>query len=196
MEETKASGIARAFRTYVGIVLFRKGPEDLPVSQRLLVITIGANMLLGLVFGSVMPLPETNRLGVAAVETVFLVAWYWALLRFAGRPERFLQTTSAIFGHQTILLPAFMFVTWLYLSQPKDAQMQVHVILPLIGLALWTLAIGTRIVRSATQWPTAACVALMLLQALVGQVLVLSLFPEAAANAASGAEVVAPVAPP
>jgi hypothetical protein len=37
---------------------------------------------------------------------------------------------------------------------------------------------------------------LMLLQALVGQILVLSLFPEAAANAASGTEVVAPTAPP
>ena len=185
MDEIKQGGIARAFRTYVGIVLFRQGPEDLPVSQLLLFITIAANVLLGLAFGALLPTPDHNRIGVAAVETLFLVAWYWALLRFAGRPERFLQTSSAVFGHQTILLPAFMFVTWLYMSQPKGGQIQPYVVVPLVALAIWTLAIGSRIVRSATQWPMPACVGLMLLQAVLGQILVLSLFPEAAAAAAA-----------
>jgi hypothetical protein len=187
VDESRIGRIGRAFRTYLDIVLFRKGPEDLPVSQTLLIITIAANVLLGLALGTVVPLPDHNRVGVAAVETVFLLAWYWALLRFAGKPERFLQTTSAVFGHQTVLLPVFMLVTWLYLDQPKGAPVQPLVLIALITMAVWTLAIGSRILRAATQWPMAICIAAMLLQAVSGQILVLTLFPEAAATAVGAA---------
>jgi len=146
-------------------------------------MTVAANVFLGLALGAVVPLPEHNRIGVAAVETAFLLAWYWALLRFVGRPERFLQTTSAMFGYQTIMLPAFILVTWLYFDQQKGAQVHPVVLLALFLLALWTLGIGARILRSATQWPMALCVAAMLLQAIAGQFLVLALFPEAAGSA-------------
>ena len=176
--------MSRAFRTYVDIVLFRKGPEDLPVSQPLLFITIILNVIVGLTLGSAIPLPEYNRIAVTAFETVFVLAWYWALLRVAGRPERFLQTSTAVFGYQTILLPAYLFVTWLFGSQPMDAPPKVHVIFALLLLAAWTLAVGSRIIRSATQWPTAACVALMLLQAVLGQLLIGALLPEAAVTPA------------
>jgi hypothetical protein len=171
---------------YIDIVLFRRGPEDLPASSTLLWLTIAINVLLGLLLGSLIPLPGGNRVAMALAEAAFVLAWYWALMRIAGRPERFLQTSSAIFGFQTILLPAFMVATWLYLSQQKADQLQLPVVFFIVALAVWTLAVNSRIVRAATEWPLFACVVLVLLQALVGQVVILGLFPDAVVKVSAG----------
>ena len=43
------------------------------------------------------------------LDTVFLYVWYAALLRLAGRPERTLQTVTAVFGFRIILaVPLFL----------------------------------------------------------------------------------------
>src|SRR5688572_15573341 len=113
--------------------MFRKGPEDLPASSTLLFVTIAANVLLGLALSSALPLPEHNRIAVAVVGALFLCGWYWGLVRLAGKPERFVQTATAIFGFQTVLLPAFMAVRLMYPDQPTLQNIPVPVFL--LGIA-------------------------------------------------------------
>jgi hypothetical protein len=187
VDEPRTGGIARAFRTYIDIVLFRKGPEDLPASQTLLILTIVANVLLTLVLSAALPLPEYNRFAVAGVGVAFVLAWYWALLRLAGRPERFLQTTSAVFGFEIILLPAYGVVRMMLPEQTAELSPRVPILLAGAAIEIWTLAVNGRIVRSATQWSLPISVAVVLIQALTHLLLVSSLYPGAVGMASENA---------
>jgi hypothetical protein len=124
-----------------------------------------------------MPVVDDNRIALIAVDTLLGVAWYWVVLRLAARPERFLQTTTAIFGYQTILAPALGAATWLFVQYMQDPVWQVPVALVLFALAIWTLSVNGRILRAATGWPQFSCVALVLLQAFVSRFIELGLFP-------------------
>jgi hypothetical protein len=178
VDDSRTSGLARAFRTYLDIVLFRRGPEDLPVSQTLLFLTIAANVLLGLAFDALLPLPEYNRIPLAVAEAVVTAGWYWALLQLARKPERFLQTASAIFGISIVLLPLYTFAKWLTLGHKPDDMPPL-----VMGVALlvqvWVLAINSRILQSATQWPLAACIGVTLLREVVLLMVLTALFPDA-----------------
>jgi hypothetical protein len=187
VDEPQSAGVGRAFRTYLDIALFRRGPEDLPASSTLLLVTIGISIFLGLVLQAALPLPEHNRIGVALVEAAFVTAWYWALLRIARRPERFLQTTSAVFGVSLVLLPLHAIAKLLWAGHPPD---DIPPLALLIGIQveIWLLAANARILRAATQWPFFACIAIMLLQSVVALLVIASLFPDALQAAAAGAK--------
>lgn len=167
-------------------MLFRRGPEDLPVSQSLLFITIAANVLLGLAFDAALPRPEFNRIPLAIAEVAFVLAWYWALLRIARRPERLLQTATAVFGVSLIALPVYTLAQYLVVGhQPDD--LPATVLLFGLTIEVWLIAVNARILRSATQWPIAACVAMMLLRTAVWVVVLRLVFPAALGTLDTGA---------
>ena len=180
MSDSKPAGSTHVARLYIDIALFRRGPEDLPVSAVLLALTVLAYMLLSLLLSSVMPVGDENRVVLIALDCFLSLAWYWVVLRLAGRPERFLQTTTAVFGYQTVVAPAFVAATWLFLQYMKDETWQLPVALLLLALSLWTLAVNGRILRSATGWPQMICVALVVVEAVISRVIALGLFPGAA----------------
>lgn len=182
MSDTTPAGVTQVARLYTDIALLRRGPEDVPVSAVLLAITVLVYMLASLALSSLMPVVETNRVALIALDSFLGIAWYWVVLRLAGRPERFLQTTTAIFGYQTVLAPAFVSGTWLFLQYMKDPVWQLPVSLLLLALAIWTLAVNGRILKAATGWPQFVCVALVVLQALLSRVIELGLFPESAGS--------------
>ena len=179
MVDSRAGGWGRAFRTIRDIVLFRQGPEDLPVSQSLLLFTIAANVLLGLAFDSALKRPDFNRVPLAMAEVAFVVAWYWGLLRLARRPERFLQTATAVFGVSIVILPLYTLAQYLVLGYDKPEDIPAYVMLFGLVIEVWLIAINARILRSATGWPIAGCVAVMLLRTAVWILVVRLLFPEA-----------------
>jgi hypothetical protein len=183
--DSRAGGLARIFRTFLDIVLFRQGPEDLPVSQSLLLITIAANLLLGLAFDAALPRPEFNRIPLAIAEVAFVLAWYWALLKVARRPERFLQTATAVFGVSILILPLYTAAQYLVIGHKPDDLPAMVLIFGLV-IEVWLIAVNARILQSATQWPIAACVAVMLLRTAVWVVVVRLLFPEALGTIETG----------
>jgi hypothetical protein len=176
------TGLAPLARLYTDITFFRRGPEDVPFSRRVLVVTVLAYMLLSLALSSLMPVVVESRIALIVLDSGLALGWYWVVLRLAGHPERFLQTVAAIFGFQTVLQPALVSVTFLFLTYMKDPTWQAPVSLLLLVLAVWVLAINTRILRSATGWGQFACVSIVLLQSLIGRLLETGLFPEAAAT--------------
>lgn len=177
MSDSKPAGVTQVTRLYTDIALFRRGPEDVPVSAVLLALTVFAYMLLSLLLSTVMPAGDENRVVLIALDSFLTVAWYWVVLRLAGRPERFLQTTTSVFGFQTVLAPALVAATWLFLRYMKDATWQLPVALLLLALSFWTLAVTGRILRSATGWPQITCVALVILEAVISRVIALAVFP-------------------
>jgi hypothetical protein len=190
VDESRTSGIGRIIRTYADIVLFRRGPEDLPASQALLIVTIAANVLLDFAASTLLPTPgNANQLVIALIQVAFVLAWYWGLLRIAGKPERFLQTATAGFGIQLVLGPLLVVVALAVPEPLAGAQAPFWVALPLIVLGVWVLAVGSRILRAATEWPMALCIAAMVLQAFLARMLIVALFPDIVGGAAAATTV-------
>jgi len=163
-------------RLFTQIALLRKGPQDLPVSPILLALTICGYFVVHLVVGTVlppMPGPWVNHL---ILDIVFTFCWYALLLYVAKKPERFLQTTTAVYGYQTVLSPLLVAALWLQRRFEQDSLWQFPVTLVSLALLIWIIAANSHIVKAALEWSMAPSVALVILQTLAGDLLVLTLF--------------------
>jgi len=165
---------------YVQIVLLRRGPQDLPVSRLLLILTVCGFVAVSSLVYTLLPSTVGWPLPLA-VETLFLLAWYAALLQLTGRSERFLQTATGVFGFRAVLAPPLLASQWLLARYQHDAVWQLPIAVASLALVVWLIAANSHIVKHALDWSTAASVALVILQVVSGELVVLALFPPAAA---------------
>jgi hypothetical protein len=164
---------------FTEIALLRRGPQDLPASMLLLVITMVGYFAVNFIVGSLLP-PATSGLpGHVLVDVVFTLVWYVALLKFVGRPERILQTITAVFGFQAVLSPLMVLSEWLMKRFAQDATWQFPVTLMGLVLLIWVIAAYSHVVKAALEWSSPASVGLVILQIIAGQMLVFALFPAA-----------------
>jgi hypothetical protein len=160
------------------IALLRRGPQDLPASRLLLVLTLCAYVAVSCVVSSVLP-PVKGWPAPVLVAALFTLFWYVIVLRVCGRAERTLQTLTAVFGLQALLSPLVTACEWLMLRLGQDTLWQLPIALAIVALAVWLIAANSHIVRAALEWSSAASVALVILQTCSGQLLLLALFPPA-----------------
>jgi hypothetical protein len=169
-------------RLFAQITLLRRGPQDLPPSQLLLALTIAGYLAVNLLFGALLPQPSKLWIGQLAVDTVFTLAWYAVLMRLMKRPERFLQTATAVFGYQLLLAPLLLIAGFLVQravgpSAPATVQPgQWPALIMALILVVWMVAAGAHILKSALEWTMAAAVGLVILQVVAGQMLLIALF--------------------
>jgi hypothetical protein len=165
-------------RLFTQIALLQRGPQDLPASMLLLVLAIAGYLCVNFVVSSALP-PDEHWQGPLLVDALFTLVWYVALLRLLGRPERMLQTVSAVFGLQAVLSPLLIASTWLVRRVGEDATWQLPVTCAGLLLLAWLIAASTHVVKAALEWPGSASVALVILQMVASWVLVFALFPPA-----------------
>jgi hypothetical protein len=184
LSEVFSRQISEALRVLSGIVRLQKGPEDLPFSIPLLVLLIIASCALDAVTWAVVPLPEKSAqasgpllIGIGVLVTFF---WYGGLLRLAGKPERSVQTLTAVFGFQIILAPALLFTAWFYFTYYQDPTWKLPAGLLRSAVEIWALVILARILRAATQWPMFSCVMLAVANELLSALLMASVVTPAA----------------
>ena len=178
MSDEFSKRLSAALRVMIGIVRLKNGPEDLPVSAPLLVLAIVLAAIPDALTFAIVPTPAEISPGLLIViGVVTKLVWYGALLRLAGRPERFLQTLTAVFGYRIILAPALVFTGWFVVTYQKDPTWYVPATLLRSIVEIWALVILARILRSATQWPIFTCVVLAIGNELLTLVLVANLFP-------------------
>lgn len=185
MSERPTGTLVGTLQLFADITRFRKGPEDLPVSPALLgyciIVGIGARALLI----RVLPIPfQGNPLAVLVVDAVATLLFLSLVLNLAKLPERFLQTATAIFGFQLVMLPVLVGSGWLYLVFAQDAVWKLPVMMLNIAVEVWGLAVVARILSSATNWPLFACVVLAIAGDLLSFLAIVSLFPLTGATAA------------
>lgn len=156
-----------ALRIFLDIALLRRGPEDVPVSQSLLLATIGGFLALSfglrLLFEPSLPQWPLQIL----ISILFALLWYRVLLGVFGKSERFQQTMTAIFGVNCLLTPFLVPIETLvrpFVEKPNDASPWVVLLLP---LAVYVIYVTARILRSAIDRPMFQCVALVLLHTLL-----------------------------
>ena len=166
-------------RLFAQIALSRKGPQDLPTSPVLLAATVLAFLLVNFIVRAVLPPTQGPWQIQLAVEAVFMLIWYAVLLRTFGKPERFVQTVTAMFGYQVVLAPLWVPTLFLSSRLGKDDLMQFPVAVAGLALAVWIVRAGSYILKAALELPMAACVVLVILQILTGELLNIAWLPAA-----------------
>jgi hypothetical protein len=142
--------VQQFLRVFLDIVLWRRGPQDLPVSAVLLAITVAAYVVVsGL---QLVLLEETPKMWLFFLvgDPLLLMAWIWLVLRLFGHSERFLQTASAVFGTGALLgVVLFLPLQILVGSFGESAS---SVVAPVVGLLLITVfaLVTGRILKLAT----------------------------------------------
>jgi hypothetical protein len=90
-------------RIFVDIVLWRRGPQDLPVSSLLLAVTVAAYLAVSVLQLAFLGEPGSTWFFFLVADPLLLLCWVWIILKIYGRPERFQQTASAVFGTGAVL---------------------------------------------------------------------------------------------
>jgi hypothetical protein len=166
---------------FTQIALLRRGPQDLPASLLLLALTVIAYFVVNLIVSSVLP-PTTGWPARLLVDVLLTLAWYVLLLKLVGRPERILQTATAVFGFQAVLSPLVVMSEWLMRRFAQDTTWQFPVTLMWLVLVIWVIAANSHVVKAALEWSSAASVALVILQILAGWLVMFALFPLSAGS--------------
>ena len=161
---------------FTQIALLRRGPQDLPASMLLLSITAIAYFVVNFIVTGLMP-PLKGWGSHPLLDIAFTFAWYFVLLRVAGRSERNLQTTTAVLGFQTVLSPPMIISNWLVLRFAQDQTWQLPVALMFLMLLVWVIAANGHVLKAALEWSSLASVGLVILQIFTQEIIELALFP-------------------
>src|SRR5579859_5032359 len=131
-------------RLFAQIALLRRGPQDVPASPLLLTLTVLGYFLVNFAVGTVLP-PFGPWLAHLCVDVVFMLVWYALLLYLVRRPERFLQTTTAVYGFQAVLSPLSVATVWLTRRIEQDSVWQFPATLLSLALLIWIITANSHI---------------------------------------------------
>lgn len=150
-------------KTFLDILSLRAGPEDLPSSPRLLVGVFVLLVVLQSGFGAWLMPDEAALLPQALLSGLVSLGWLALVLRLFGKPERFLQTATAMLGVACAFAPIAIPV----LATVRPTPGQPVAVSPLAMLAflisLYLIYINGRILHAALERPLAQCIILFLL---------------------------------
>ena len=90
-------------KAFLDIVLWRKGPQDLPSSRLLVICTLLAYVLVTLLQLVLMHESPSAYFMFVLVDPVLLMTWIWIVLKVYGRLERYPQTIAAILGSSALV---------------------------------------------------------------------------------------------
>lgn len=148
------------FDVFLQIALRRRGPEDLPDSQFLLLIA----GLAYLVTQAVLALPVYGTVpvivGSLALDVLLVCGLLWSLLRLSGHTPRFRQTLTAIFGTGALLGACMLpFNYWLDLLA-ASGESPVGPRIALLAIISWWVVVNGHIFSRALSAPFAAGLAI------------------------------------
>ncbi len=164
-------------RLFLQIALLRRGPQDVPASPLLLALVLAGYFAIHFIVGSLLPPFRGPWVAHLCVDIVFMFAWYAVLMRLVNRPERFLQTATAVYGYQAVLAPLLVSSIWLTQRFNQDDFWKLPFGLVSIAIVIWVIAANSHIVKAALEWSMPPSVALVILQTMAGNLLELALFP-------------------
>lgn len=161
---------------FIDLIRLKRGPQDLPASQNLLIITAGL-LIVTAVLGDHMNDGFSDRLIFALSQVAILTAMVWVILALNQKPERVVQTLTAFYGTSVLIqLVVWPFRSWL-LSMSEEAQKQVT--LPLfivVVLAIWSFVVMVHIYRNALDCSRGKAILMSVFTQMIVGLIILSLF--------------------
>ena len=98
----ETSGLWRLGLVFVDIALHRRGPEHVPASGFLCGLLFLVYVAAGVAAMQIVQ-PLARAVGMVIFDTALYVGFVWLVLTLFGHPSRFVQTTSALLGAETLL---------------------------------------------------------------------------------------------
>ena len=132
-------------QTLFDIIRLRKGPDALPHSVILLLIVAILWLFAGLTMIVLTPELDEKDFVIATLTGIAGYACYAAIVIFAGRGARLLQTVMALLGCGALL--SLLFVAGRVFLSPFLSQNIVNIIVTLI--LLWTVPVEGHIISRA-----------------------------------------------
>lgn len=142
-------------RLFWDICQFRKGPQDAPASQTLLQLSVAAYFVVSLL-QTLLENEWQDGLLQVPLQALILLAFVWVSLTAAGKPNRLLQTLTAMFATDA-LLSCFALPLQVLLQINPEASL-VH--LAMLLLMLWHMGVIGHILHHALSQSLAIGVAL------------------------------------
>ena len=168
------------FVRVVDIVLLRAGPETLPASPAILAIVVVMNAAVAGVVVSFIPTVPPLTVPELIVNSLVPLAWYWMAFSLAKKPERFVQTATAVFGVNMLFQPFIspLFAALLPYIQKPDPNVPPPALLSLLFLfvTVWLTIVWVRIVHAAFEWPYLICFVFVLASNVVTLFIMAALF--------------------
>ena len=137
-------------KAFLDIVLWRRGPQDLPASRLLLWLTAAAYVAVSIVQLTLLEEPAAAWLVFVVLDPVLLTAGVYLLLKLFGKMDRFLQTATAVLGTGVVLgLGMFLPVQWLLTVAGVPVESTAAGLVALVMVVVFALVTG-RIIKLAT----------------------------------------------
>ena len=137
-------------KVFLDIVLWRRGPQDLPNSGLLVALTLVAYELVNLVQIALMEVSIAELLLYLVVDPLMLMGGLWLVMMLFGRRDRWAQTVSAVLGC-TALLALVVSVPMVLLVGPRMAGNPPAALqLLALGLVIAFILVVGRIIQLAT----------------------------------------------
>jgi hypothetical protein len=135
--------------TFLQIIMRRRGPEDLPDSQFLLVATLLAYMLAQVPVAAALYGWSTTSLQAILLDAALLMVCFWLLMKATGRIARYRRTMTALLGTGTLL--AFVQAPLVLLSKFTGVagQPPMGPALGLLALVIWSIIVQAHIASRA-----------------------------------------------
>lgn len=168
--------LGRLLNVFVDICLLRAGPQDLPGSGFLLLLTALLSLLTGTLtivgtFGSL-----GSALAAQVLDILLLLGLLRMLLQITAKQSRFQQTATALLGTGVLINLAAMPLQIISPGDPTASVATEVSGLFYLFLLIWALVIVGHIIRHAIEIKLAGGIAIALLYFLAVNYLVQSLF--------------------
>jgi hypothetical protein len=142
--------VQQFLKVFLDIVLWRRGPQDLPNSGLLVALTLVAYELVNLVQIALMEVSIAELLLYLVVDPLLLMGGLWLVMMLFGRKDRWAQTVSAVLGC-TALMALVVSVPMVLLVGPRVAgDPPAALQLLALGLVIAFILVVGRIIQLAT----------------------------------------------
>lgn len=143
--------VQQFLRIFIDIVLWRRGPQDLPASSLLVLITLAAYVAVTVVQLLMLDEPAATWAFFLVGDPLLLMAWVWLVLRLFAHTERYVQTVSAVLGTGALLgLAVYLPLQLIVTGSGQASTSSLAQLLGLLLVVIFALVTG-RIFKLATE---------------------------------------------
>ncbi len=146
--------LLQLLKLFIDICLFRKGPQDVPVSLWLMYATIAASILVSTLANWLLWKPG-QPFGGFLLTLAILLWMVIGLLYWRGKMARLKQTFAALFGTDAVITAISLPITLYPLPQPEQTATGTDLLIAFVqlGVLAWSLLVIAHILRHALELP-------------------------------------------
>jgi hypothetical protein len=137
-------------KVFLDIVLWRRGPQDLPSSGLLVMLTLVAYELVNLLQMALIEVSASELLLYLVIDPLLLMGGLWLVMKLFGHKERWHQTVSAVLGCSA-LMALVIAIPMLLVGPRAGGDPPAALQMLALGLVVAFILVVGRIIQLATE---------------------------------------------